>query len=221
MKVRELVILLVTIFCNSNGDYKRKVDLSKQATSTIVVNQSISNNTKSGFERKIDSLRQIIPIVTGNQTFSFNKLSDSHSFQKLSQGVWDWQNSSDFVKIDSTTWINHFIGSTQCEDVEIVALPFYYRDSYKVNYYYKEFDFKDSLINLIILQYVNNDRSCMYLVQFDKQGNRKKILMLAYIEKGPEWVEEIYSSIQENKITTYRYYEDNDSVKRDSVMTLW
>ena len=212
-------MLLVTIFCNINGYTESEVDLSKKTMPVKVVDQPVSNNTKSNFEHKVDSLRQIIPTVKGEQKLSFKELSQKMSFKKLSQDVWDWQNSEKFIRIDSATWINNFNKPTK---LGTYGHDFKYAERVdKTIYYYKIFDFKDNLLNLIILQYVSHDKSCMYLVQFDKQGNRKKTLLLAYIEKGPEWVEEIYSSNQGNKITTYGYYEDDDKVKRDTVVTLW
>jgi hypothetical protein len=222
MKVKLLVfVLLFTIFCNNNGNLERKVDMSKQITPVVAVNEPISNNTKNHFEQKVDSLRQIIPTVTGNQEFSFKEISEN---------VWQWRNSQKFTQIDSITWVNNF-GNPN---------PYDKSKYYDTNYYYKEIDFKDSLFNIVILQYAGGDRSNMYLVQIDKQGKPLKHHLLAFIRKHIADYEEVYSSIQENKITTYSHYEDYDldsvkvigdtlvmpsgsriSVIRDTVVTLW
>jgi hypothetical protein len=180
---------------------------------SFAAEQSVNGQlkTKSDFERKIDSLRQIIPTVTGNQIFSF---------KELSQRVWAWQTSQKFIEIDSATWLNNFNKPTEFGTYGYSGSGRYI---YKTNYYYKEFDFKDNLFNLIILQYVNDDRSFMHLVQFDKQGNRKKTLRLACIEKSPDGSGEEYSIIQGNKITTYYDYNDNDDDydKIDTTEVLW
>jgi hypothetical protein len=191
-----IVFILCVLQCCNNVKNGKILD----------VGHSNSCNNKSDFEQKIDTLRQTIPTVTGNQSFSF---------EELSQDVWNWQNSHKFIEIDSATWFDNFNKPTQLGD---------YRYAYTTNYYYKEFDFKDSLFNLVVLQYVHNsNESYMYLVQFDRQGNRKNTLTLASIFKSPIDYEEIYSSIQENQITTYRYYNDMDKniVKRDTMENLW
>ena len=177
----------------------------KSKVLVIVLLFSIFSNSENDFGLKIDSLRQFIPIVTGNQIFSFKEISED---------VWKWNDSQKFISIDSVTWCNNFYKPINRES----RCTYDYRNKY----YYKKFDFKDDLFNLIILD-KGNDNSYMYLVQFDKQGNQIKTLTLASIYKHPYDYEEIYSSIQGNKITTYNYYEDfyDNLVERDTTETLW
>jgi len=158
------------------------------------------NNNKSktdNFESKIDSLQQIIPTIM-NENLIF-------SFSELSKNVWEWRKSQEFVEVDSAFIV---LGD--------------YKYYYQTNYFYKIVDFQDNMFNLVILQYIHNDNEAyMYLVQFDKQGNRKKIFILASIYKSPDEYEEKHSFIQKNEITTYRYYNDEGIVKRDTVMVVW
>jgi len=215
-----LTLATVLVFasgCKKEADKVKDVP-SYAALDTIAIKDSINWDMPT-IKDLIDSLRQIIPTVTGEQKFSFKELSQDFSFKELSQDVWNWRNSQKFIEIDSAIWVNSFNKPTK-------LYPYGYSSGERVGkkiYYYKIFDFKDNLFNLIVLKYVSNDRSCMYLVQFDKQGNRKKTLKLAYIEKGPEWNEEIYSLIRGNEITTYRYYDDDndDNDYKDTVVTLW
>ena len=163
------------------------------------------NNT-SNFEQKIDSLKQFIPTISENHNFSFAEISENE---------WEWQKSQKFVEIDSSLWIDYFDKPTL-----LVGYKYYYQ----TNYYYKIIDFHDNFINMIILQHIhNNNESYMYLLQFDKHGNRQKAITLASIFKSRDEYEEVKSSIQSNKITTYSFYEDFDerTIKKDTTLVIW
>jgi hypothetical protein len=61
----------------------------------------------------------------------------------------------------------------------------------------------------------------MYLVKFDKQGNRKKEMILASYSDGPDWSCFTHSTIQGNKIRIYDYAIDDDIVKNDTTTVIW
>jgi hypothetical protein len=190
-----------------------------------------SNNDKSDFERTIDSLRQFIPRVKGNQIFSFKEFSgkalnwQESQFIKKDIATWDkigdlWLNPQKLIKIDSAIWVNNFgkrhpNGYLPSGDIKGSFGKFFY--------YYKELDLNDNLFNIIVLEWVNKTQSYMYLVQFDKQGNRKKgAFELANIWANPDGTGEIYSVVQGNKIKTYSYtYFDDDGYKYDTTEVLW
>jgi hypothetical protein len=158
---------------------------------------------KSDFELKIDLLKQTIPTVKEEQTYSF---------KDLSRNVWEWYKSEKLIEIDSAFR----------EDYVNKPKPImYYGEKYQRNYCYNFFDSQEDCFNLIIVQYVNANESSMYLLQFDKQGERKKIFVLASISKSPDDYEEVYSLIQGNAITTYRYFNDEGFVKRDTTKIIW
>jgi hypothetical protein len=163
-----------------------------------------TQKNKSEFEVKIESVTPTIPTVRGNQTFSFFELSED---------IWNWQKLQNLTEIDSSLWVSYInkpdpIGS--------------YSTDYQKNYFYKMIDFDDACIYLITLQYIrNNNESYMYLLQFDKQGNRKKMLVLASIYKSPDEYEEVHSSIQGRNIITYRYYSEDSIIKRDTIVNSW
>ena len=181
-----------------------KIKLSPFFLLLLMVACSNSSKT-SDFERKIDGIKQTIPTISENQTFAFTMLSEN---------VWNWQKSQEFVEIDSVFLVD-FIDKPQ----QLIAYNYYYQ----TNYYYKIVDFQNNdYFNLIILQQIhNNNESYMYLLQFDKQGIRKKELVLASIFKSPDEYEELYSTIQGNKITTYRYYVDDEAAQRDTTVIFW
>lgn len=158
----------------------------------------------SDFELTMDSLKQVIPTmeVTENQIFSFTELS---------KNIWDWQTVQKFEKIDTVFWNNYLNKFHPLNG---------YNYFYQKNYFYKIIDFENNYFNLIILQN-QGDTSYMYLIQFDRQGNRKKVCLLASISKSPDDYEEIHSSIQNNKITTYKYYNDDGSIKKDTIVSFW
>jgi len=233
MKVKYLLaiaVVLLLAFCIYVA-MKMPTDEPSKVTSDSI-DSAIIRSTKdleSDFEREIDSLRQIIPIVTGEQTFSFEKLSDGKK-------VWDWHrhNSQKLIKIDSITWFKYFVDTAQryryVNGERYVNNEYYEKleytyESYNnaIRYYYKEFDFKDNFFNLVFIQHSLSNLSRMLLVQFDKQGNPQKSLVLAKVQIGQYDHKEEYSSIQGNKIITYSYYEDyeDSTVKRDTVETLW
>ena len=158
----------------------------------------------SEFEQKIDSLKQIIPTISGNHTFSFAEISEN---------VWEWQNSQKFIEIDSILWVDYFD-----KPQRLIS----YKYDYQTNYYYKIIDLQDNFFNFIILQHIhNNNESYMYLIQFDKQGNRQKAMVFASISKSPVDYKEVYSSIEGNKIATYEYYEDEDKILRNTTFVNW
>ena len=164
-----------------------------------------TNKTKiNSFESKIDSLKLFVPTISGNHTFSFAELSENK---------WEWQKSQNFIKIDSDLWVNYFD-----KPERLIGHGYYYQ----TNYYYKILDLQDNFINLIVLQYIHNDNeSYMYLLQFDKQGNKFKSHILASIVKSPVDYEEVKSTIQGNEITTYKCYMDEEIIKRDTIKILW
>jgi hypothetical protein len=163
-----------------------------------------NESKKNNFESQMDLLKLNIPTITENQNFSFSEFS---------KDIWNWHKSHKFIEIDSIIWIDYCNNPTPLGD---------YRYDYQTNYYYETIDLQDDFTNLIILQYIhNNNESYMYLLQFDKKGNRRKVFVLASIFKSPDEYEEIHSSIQGNKIITYKYYDDDGTVKRDTTITLW
>jgi hypothetical protein len=163
-----------------------------------------SKPSENDFVQKIDSLQLKVQTIHENYNFSFSDLS---------KNVWEWQKSQAFVKIDSATWVTYFDKPNSLID---------YRYGYQTNYIYKFLDLRDNFINIIVLQYIHNDNeSYMYLIQFDKNGNRRKVYILASIFKSPDDFEVIHSAVQGNKITTYKNYIDAEIIEKDTTSILW
>jgi hypothetical protein len=238
MSIKKTIIIAVTVVAVGalvGCKTKEKAIIGQEQLKAVSADDSprIDNLPESfRFQQKIDSLRQIIPTVTGNQIFSFKELSADKDVFK-----WHEHNSQRFTKIDSITWYMFFVDTTKIRSHDEYGNKYNSADyirKYKYvkhfsnwgsYYYYKEFDFKDNLFNLVFLEYTNdsNKRSHIYLVQFDKQGNPQKSHILATIWVSADEYEEVYSEIQKNKIITYSYYQDDSDgrVEKDTTETLW
>jgi len=152
-------------------------------------NQPLENNV---FIEKFDSLKQIIPIISENALFDFYTLSENG---------WDWYQKNDYVEIDSL-FFNEYVNVPE----PLIG----YGSYYQTNYFYKIIDIEDGLYNIVTLQRIhNNNEAYMYLIQFDKEGKRVNIILLASLSKSPTDYEVVKSKMNDGVITTYKHYQSD------------
>jgi hypothetical protein len=143
-------------------------------------------------------------------------VSDTFDFYKISDNGWDWVNEKRFIKIDSV-FCRQYIHHPE-------ALSNFSSATY---YFYGTIQLPDNMHNLIVIEYLHKNEIYMYLLRFDREGNRKKAYLLAHLFGFIDESQIEKSIIKDNKLVKFNehFYDQEENttvVIRDTMVNvLW